>query len=97
MLTITHADRVAVLLLLVSLATLLAGVAGIIAVTSLELSDRASIAAIAAVIFGMYLLQERLILTVLVWRGYLCARCRSRSIVEDTRRVVRGHRCVCAP
>jgi cytochrome c biogenesis protein CcdA len=95
MLTINRNDRIFLLLFAASFATLVVGVGGIMALSRINLSDALYVGGFAAILFGMWLLQERLVLILLTRRGYLCRNCRTRSIVEDTRRVIRGHRCAC--
>ena len=95
MLTVTHADRVAVLILFANVATIAAGIAAIVAAVQAQLSEKAFAAAVVGILFGMFLLQERLILMLLMWRGFVCNECRTRSVVEDSRRALRGYRCTC--
>lgn len=93
---ITRRDRVAVLLLAVTSVTPGLGTAVILFVlTATRFSRETHTLAIALVLLGIFLLQERLILAVLMWRGYLCRSCRSKSITSDVRKVIRGHSCAC--
>ena len=95
MLTVTHADRVAVLILFANVATVAAGIAAIVAAVQAQLSEKAFALAVVAILFGMFLLQERLILMLLMWRRFVCGNCRTRSVVDDSRRALRGYRCNC--
>ncbi len=95
MLTITRSDRFAILILLVQLVVLLLGAVTLIAAAEFNLSDHALAVTIVVVAGAMFVVQERLMLLVMIWRGYLCRECRGASVYRDVDAVVRGQTCRC--
>lgn len=92
---ITPSDRIAVLMLGAAFVTLFLATAAFLALVHYVLSTRVLTVGIVTILFAMVFFHERLVAWLLIKRGYLCARCRSRSIVKDVERAVRGKGCVC--
>jgi len=90
---ISRSDKLFLLLLAVQAGTLTVGIIGLGLVLRVRAADWQLTSLIIVVLLGMAFLSEWLTLLVLLRFGYVCHKCRSRSVAADARRAIRGYRC----
>ena len=92
---VTRHDRIFFRLIASAGATLILGSVAALSLLSFNISTPTAVIGLMTILLGMVLFNERLSVSLLIRGGFLCPRCRGKSLTADFPYIMRGEGCRC--